>query len=859
MDAYVNSVAIYLFAQSWQTALLAGIVGLVSLALRNRSAHIRYLLWLIVLAKCLVPPIYSVPVAVLPDRLPVEKLPHPVLLEAPADDSVAVKADAPIKVEAILKPHESKPAVPNTREIIVLVWLVGAFLFLLWVGARAVRYTLWLRCRRMPLPPNLRQLLQELFVSLRLKKLPRIWLTREIGQPFVWGLLRGSVYLPVDFTDLDVPQHRRTILAHELSHVARLDAGVNLLQVAAQAIYWFHPFVWWANRKIRQEREKCCDEMAVAQLSMAPEHYTGAIVEALATERRSARPIPTLAIVGSVKDIEERIKTMLRPGKKFYKRPSLVAATAILLVALLTVPTSFVLTARAEAAAKSESQSTKTLHQAAKAGDINQVKALLGQGVDINVKDDEGLTPLHHAIKEGHTELARFLIDQDADLKAKEKRWDYTPLHYAIWFNNTDIVEVLVNKGVDVNYTPKRDYSPLINAIWSKDKYNMAKLLVDHGAKFDVRDQGGWTAFRWAAWEGQHDVIELFVANGADISTFHMAAYRGDLDRVKNFVEQGTDVDTKDELDWTPLFWVVCRGRTEVVRYLIDKGADVKSKTQDQHTVLHPAARAGAKNILQLLIAQGADVRARDRRGRTPLYCARNREVADLLIREGANVNVRDRGAATPLWRAASNGNTEVVEILIANGADVNTNDYQGRTAMMQAKEEGHTGVVELLRQHGAKETLHGAAASGNINEVKRLIAQGSDVNAKIQYDITPLLATRELSIVELLVSKGARIDARNQGGRTLLHLACRNGHKDIAEFLIRKGADVNLRDGGGMTPLWLAAGHREVEIAEILIANGADVTAKDNRGRTPLERATAWWAQCDEMVELLKKHGAKE
>jgi ankyrin repeat protein len=97
-------------------------------------------------------------------------------------------------------------------------------------------------------------------------------------------------------------------------------------------------------------------------------------------------------------------------------------------------------------------------------------------------------------------------------------------------------------------------------------------------------------------------------------------------------------------------------------------------------------------------------------------------------------------GQMTPLWLAAKNGRIEIVRILVANGADVTTSDDQGRTALMQAKQEGHTGVVELLRQHGAKKTLHGAVASGNIDEVKRLISQGADVKEKIEGGITPLV-----------------------------------------------------------------------------------------------------------------------
>jgi len=342
MDAYINPVVRYLLAQSWQVALLAAIVALISFALRNRSAHIRYLLWLIVLAKCLVPPFLTVPLAVLPER---PSSPSVARVDLQEEHSAP---ETPVSVGGATQPQELKPAVPSARALIALVWTAGAIFFLLWVGGRAVRYTTWLRDRRRPLPLALQESIRESSAGFKFRKLPTIWLLEDISQPFVWGVLRGSVYLPADFVGLNGSDQQRSILAHEFSHIARFDAGVNLLQVMAQAAYWFHPLVWWANRKIRQEREKCCDEMAIAHLNTQPEQYTGAILDALAAERRSAHRIPSLAIVGSVKDIEERIRTMLKPGKKFHKRPSLVAATIVLLIALVTIPTSLVLTARAE-------------------------------------------------------------------------------------------------------------------------------------------------------------------------------------------------------------------------------------------------------------------------------------------------------------------------------------------------------------------------------------------------------------------------------------------------------------------------------------------------------------------------------
>ena len=245
---------------------------------------------------------------------------------------------------------------PSAREWIALGWMAGALVFLLWVGGRAVRYTAWLRARREPLPPGLRESVQDLSLGFQVPEVAErsgCW-TRSVSRSCGACCGEASTCRRTS-ASLGGSDQQRSVLAHELSHIARFDAGVNLLQVLAQAVYWFHPFVWWANRKIRQEREKCCDEMAVAHLHTPPEHYTGAIVDALAAERRSAHPIPSLAIVGSVRDIEERIKTMLRPGKTFRRRPSLVAATIALLIALVTIPTALVLTARGPTQATAQS------------------------------------------------------------------------------------------------------------------------------------------------------------------------------------------------------------------------------------------------------------------------------------------------------------------------------------------------------------------------------------------------------------------------------------------------------------------------------------------------------------------------
>ena len=179
---------------------------------------------------------------------------------------------------------------------------------------------------------------------LGLRGTPGLWLIDGIAQPFVWGPLAGSIYLPADFGRHGTAEHRRGILMHELAHIARYDAAINLLQVLVQAAFFFHPLVWWANKRIRQEREKCCDEIAIAHLGGSPRRYGEAIVESLVREYASTRAVSSLAIAGPVKNIEERIQTILRPNRRFYRGPSRLAVVCVLLLGALSIPTALVLT-----------------------------------------------------------------------------------------------------------------------------------------------------------------------------------------------------------------------------------------------------------------------------------------------------------------------------------------------------------------------------------------------------------------------------------------------------------------------------------------------------------------------------------
>jgi len=907
MENYLTQITNYLLTQSWQIAILVIVIAAVNLALKNKSAHIRYLLWLIVLAKCIVPPSVTVPLAILPQ----DKMQEPTLISIGEMPAVNVEMKDTVTSEPLALP--SLPVTsPNIMERLARVtvkqwlgfgWAVGAVIFVVFALIKALRTNHWLWRQRKPLPVEAQIGIENLFFGLGLKTFPKVWLLSGIGQPFVWGLLRGSIYLPADFVKVNSTEHRRGVLGHELGHILRFDAAVNILQIIAQAVFWFHPFVWWANKKIRAEREKCCDEMAIACLGSKVKDYSSAIVNILISEYESTRPVPSLAVAGPVKNIEERVKTMLRPGKKFYKRPSLIATTAVLTLALLTVPTTLILSAKAQSKAANLS-----LHEAAADGDIEQVKSLLSKGADVNEKRGLG-TPLHYASEKGRTEVAKLLISQGAYVNATGWR-EQKPLHCAAMRGDKQTVELLLSKGADVNAKNRDGRTPLFEAMKSS-----------------------------AA--GRKELVELLASKGSKVPAFHLAAYMGNIEKLKKCLQEGININTIADCNFTALHAAANSGKKDIVEFLISKGADVDAKDARGLTPLYYAAMHNYEDIADLLLVKGADVNAEGKDSYdyyTLLYFAiwdHNKDAIKLLISKGANVNAKNVYDYTPLFFAFWENDKDTIELLISKGADVNAEDKDGRTPYYWAVMQGRKDMAEFLLAKGATpvSSIHLASRAGDLAMVKSLIREGADVNAKDKAGQTPLFwavladnndvakfiiakgadvnakdilghtplnfvvySRGKKDMVELLISKGADVNAKDShtgviplhsasflgqkdvaelliakgsnvnaktpigslvGGMTPLHFAAKHGRKDVAELLIAKGADIDGKDDGGMTPLIFAASRGYKDTAELLIAKSADMNVKDNKQQTALSLANE--NGHTEIVELLRKHGVKE
>lgn len=251
-------------------------------------------------------------------------------------------------------------------------------------------------------------------------------------------------------------------------------------------------------------------------------------------------------------------------------------------------------------------------------------------------------------------------------------------------------------------------------------------------------------------------------------------------------------------------------------------------------------------------------------------------EVVKTLLENGANINAQDEDGETALIVAAQNGHTETVKILLENGADVNiiatyasyyrnlstadlrAKDYDGNTALAKAAHRGAVEIVKMLLDAGAKVNIKDefgtpltqAAENDHIEIVKILLENGATV------DLMALVKVKNEEILELLVSKIEKVDARNEQGNTALKLAVKHYNATVAKLLLENGADVNTRNDLGWTMLMEAADNTDTKTVKVLLVAGADVNAKDKHGYTALMRAVYTLYPETEIVKLLLDTG---
>ncbi|MCA9707780.1 MAG: ankyrin repeat domain-containing protein [Myxococcales bacterium] len=308
------------------------------------------------------------------------------------------------------------------------------------------------------------------------------------------------------------------------------------------------------------------------------------------------------------------------------------------------------------------------LHEAAQAGDMERVEALLAGGARVDAVDDSRLTPLTVATR---FEVVRALVEAGATLDPAPPGYT-TPLRQAAEAGDVAWCRYLLGRGAAVDGRDSCERTPLASA----KTVEVIEVLLEAGA-----DPRKGCPLYWPADAGDLPRLRVLLAAGARVddrlgqSTPLMAAARSSRgeDAVPLLLEVGAEVDARNEIGETALVKAAgCNCRITVER-LLAAGASPTVKTQRKVGALHMAAlgnegREHSAEVLGVLLAGGAGpLDARDQWGRTPLRVAAQYGEADavrVLLEAGADPSIADREGVGPLVAAQRRGDPAVIELL---------------------------------------------------------------------------------------------------------------------------------------------------------------------------------------------------
>ncbi|XP_068913159.1 uncharacterized protein [Tenebrio molitor] len=490
---------------------------------------------------------------------------------------------------------------------------------------------------------------------------------------------------------------------------------------------------------------------------------------------------------------------------------------------------------------------TTPLHFAA--NDDVIAKLLLDLGANINAIDKDAQNALHIALQNSkvNTTIVNLLIDKGIDVDVRDK-YGITPLQYCCIKGHYDALVILLECGTNINAKDSMNRSPLYDAI-SRYNYNCVKMLLDHGADINAADNSGKTVLHAASEsfnQNNYYCIEMLLDHGADINAvdnsgktvLHAAFERfgeSSYDYIKMLLDHGADINAADNSGKTVLHAAsesFNQNNYYCIEMLLDHGADINAADNSGKTVLHAAStRFGGSSYdyIKMLLDHGADINAANNSGKTVLHAAFERfgessyDCIKMLLDHGADINAADNSGKTVLHAASTRfggSSYDYIKMLLDHGADINAADNSGKT-VLHAAFESFDGedyfYIKMLLDHGAdinavdnsgKTALHAAFKDPNyLPEVKVILlflSRGVDANKRdkeqktaLDYAVTrrgsePLLRTRYRQIVKIMFDATAYRQLMSTDYVTFLHYAVYDGNCVAVELFLENGLDLD-------------------------------------------------------------------
>lgn len=347
--------------QLWQVSLTIAAIWLIVRRYARTKPQLAYLLWMIVILKCVTPPIWDSPTGLFSW---LQHVSNPVVsltvLSNERNGTITSVPENTNRVDAPNLESNAEPATQNPvsvttehRTVVVArnlrlplriaaaVWIFGVLAVASRIGWKWKRFRDALRTG--PETARIEEQVQKLAAKLSLRHVPRVAWTALPTVPAVFGFLRPMIVLPESLLKSETNLDLEPILAHELVHLYRADTLVGRLQLLVQTLWWFHPLVWWANFETRRERERACDEMVISLMDYEPLRCANCLVS-IAELSKPSRECglclhpDSVAAINSFRLLANRLEHITSPATEFRVHVSWLYPLTFLLVAALLLP-----------------------------------------------------------------------------------------------------------------------------------------------------------------------------------------------------------------------------------------------------------------------------------------------------------------------------------------------------------------------------------------------------------------------------------------------------------------------------------------------------------------------------------------
>ncbi|MEM6689721.1 MAG: ankyrin repeat domain-containing protein [Planctomycetota bacterium] len=323
------------------------------------------------------------------------------------------------------------------------------------------------------------------------------------------------------------------------------------------------------------------------------------------------------------------------------------------------------------------------IHELAKTQDVESVCKLIENGISIDARDENDLTPLAHASKSrvADVSMVRFLVESGADVNALVDGERMQPLVLAACSGDQEKVQFLADAGANIDFVSSKGYAVLVHVMYKlfddAQLVPMTQLLTRLGADVDCETNYEESPLSVASQFGRFDAVNVLLDAGADPSPLRwttlmravalgttddleqvlkvdesqihkrdrwertawlLACVTGDIDKGKRILAAGADLDDRQKMGADALGICAARGHTKMLRWILDRGAEIDAVDDTGQTALMMAVQSGNTDCVRVLLESGANSKQSHRNKHSLMSMASSEEVMRLLIDAGHSI-----------------------------------------------------------------------------------------------------------------------------------------------------------------------------------------------------------------------------